>query len=75
MSTPPTSPDMIFELRYKKGGIVQTARFRQSTLAKAVTLGRTYCEANTLHFIHVDPWEVDLQDLLERKMTLGRETL
>jgi hypothetical protein len=64
----------LFELRYRKGGLVQKAFFKEESLEKAVSIGRKYCESNGLFFVHVDPWECDLQELLNKKEELAKES-
>lgn len=64
---PLSSRSSIYELRFKKGRMMQTAHFSSTSLEAAITLGRKYCEKNALQFIYVNEWELDLQELLDRK--------
>lgn len=62
----------MFELIYKKGGPAQKIHFRAKDLVAAVVLGKKYCDANNLHFVFVNPWEMDLSELLARKEELAK---
>jgi len=65
--------EKLFELRYKKGGMIQKVHFRAKDLESAISLGKKFTETNSLQFIFVDPWEYDLNELLERKEELVKK--
>lgn len=72
MSTPTTAVATtadksmsIYELRYKKGGLIQTVFFKWTDKHGAVEKGREYCEKRNLRFIYVNEWLQDIQKMID----------
>lgn len=63
----PSNEYIIYELIYKKGGPAQKIHFRAESLENAILVGKEYCTANNLFFVFVNPWEVNLKELLKKK--------
>lgn len=58
-----SSGNSIFQLSYKKGGILQTAHFVAKNLQEAIERGNKYCAQRKLKFIHVSEWLIDPDEI------------
>lgn len=63
---PPVSKmDSIYELRYRKGGLIHTVFFSWSDRTGAIEKAKEYCEKRELRFIYVSEWLQDIQKLID----------
>lgn len=55
----------IYELRYRKGGVLQTLFFKWSDKEGAIAKAREYCIKKDLRFIYVNDWLQNIQKLID----------
>jgi hypothetical protein len=60
-----TNPGSIFELRYRKGGLIHTLYFPWPSKDGAIEKAKEYCEKRGLRFIYVSEWLTDIQKMID----------
>lgn len=72
VSPKPKTPEFsIFELRYRKGGLMHTLNFSAADKDSAIAKGKEYCEKRGLRFIYVNEWLQDIQKLIDFEVDEG----
>lgn len=61
----PKSDFSIYELRYRKGGLMHTFFFKWTDKQGAIEKGKEYCEKKSLRFISVNEWLQDIQKMID----------
>lgn len=64
-SSPAKADFGIFELRYRKGGLLHTVFFKWADKEGAIEKAKEYCDKRQLRFIYLNDWLQDIQKLIE----------
>lgn len=65
MAATETVKKIIFQLVYKKGGVVQSLHFAWPDKAGAIEKAKEYCTKKDLRFLYLIEWLHDIQQLID----------